>query len=225
MTALLAISGVAKKLGSTQALRDANLSVEPGEIVAILGPSGSGKSTLLHCAAGILAPDSGTVNYRGNDLAAMSDRDRSALRCKEFGFIFQYGQLVPELTCLENAILGLRLSGVSRRTAVAAGRSWLDRLEVGEVASRRAGEVSGGQSQRVAIARALIGDPAVLFADEPTGALDSLQGERVMTLLTRASRETKTAVVLITHDARTAAYSDREVAVRDGRTSESTMAA
>ena len=225
MTALPAVSGVAKKLGSTQALRDANLSVEPGEIVAVLGPSGSGKSTLLHCAAGILAPDSGTVKYRGNDLAAMSDRDRSALRCREFGFIFQYGQLVPELTCLENAILGLRLSGVSRRTAVAAGRSWLDRLEVGEVASRRAGEVSGGQSQRVAIARALIGDPAVLFADEPTGALDSLQGERVMTLLTRASRETKTAVVLITHDARTAAYSDREVAVRDGRTSESTMAA
>ena len=225
MTALLAVSGVAKKLGSTQALRDANLSVEPGEIVAILGPSGSGKSTLLHCAAGILAPDSGTVKYRGNDLAAMSDRDRSALRCREFGFIFQYGQLVPELTCLENAILGLRLAGVSRKTAVAAGRSWLDRLEVGEVASRRAGEVSGGQSQRVAIARALIGDPAVLFADEPTGALDSLQGERVMTLLTRASRETKTAVVLITHDARTAAYSDREVAVRDGRTSESTMAA
>lgn len=224
MTALIAVSSVAKKLGSTEALRNANFSVAAGEMVAILGPSGSGKSTLLHCAAGILAPDTGTVRYRGNDLAAMSDSDRSALRCREFGFIFQYGQLVPELTCLENAILGLRLSGVSRKTAVAAGRCWLDRLDVGAVEGRRAGEVSGGQAQRVAIARALIGDPAVLFADEPTGALDSLQGEQVMTLLTRASRETNTAVVMVTHDVRTAAYSDREVAVRDGRTSESTMA-
>lgn len=221
MTPLLVVSGVSRRMGTAEALRGVSFSVEPGEMVAVVGPSGSGKSTLLHCAAGILSPDAGTVTYRGNDLARMSDRNRSALRRREFGFIFQFGQLVPELTCLENVALGLRLGGVAKATSMAAGRLWLDRLEVGDVADRRAGEISGGQGQRVAVARALIGDPAIVFADEPTGALDSLQGEKVMTLLSRAARETRTAVVLVTHDAQVAAYSDREVAVRDGRTPES----
>jgi putative ABC transport system ATP-binding protein len=225
MTSLLLATGITKKLGTNEALRGASLSIEAGEVVAVIGPSGSGKSTLLHCAAGIMKPDSGTVTFRGADVVAMSDKARSALRRNEFGFVFQFGQLVPELTCLENVVLAVRLSGIDRRTADAMGRSWLDRLDVGDIADKRAGDISGGQGQRVAIARAMVGDPSLIFADEPTGALDSLQGEKVMNLLARSARETNTAVVLITHDSQVAAYSDREVTVRDGRTSETRVTA
>jgi putative ABC transport system ATP-binding protein len=142
--------------------------------------------------------------------------DRSALRRRAFGFVFQFGQLVPELTCLENVALGLRLDGVRRRVAEQRARDWLDQLEVADVAGKLPGQISGGQGQRVAVARALVTGPRVVFADEPTGALDSLNGEKVMVLLTRAARESGAAVVLVTHDARVAAYADREVIVRDG---------
>ena len=225
MTDLLVVSNIRKNLGANEALRGADLTVAPGELVAVMGPSGSGKSTLLHCAAGIMKPDSGSITFRGEEITTMSDRDRSALRRNEFGFVFQFGQLVPELTCLENVILGLRLAGVSRRTAEMTGRSWLERLDVADLAAKRSGDISGGQGQRVAIARAMIGDQSVIFADEPTGALDTLQGEKVMNLLARAVRETNTAVILVTHDAQVAAYSDREVTVRDGRTSETSVPA
>jgi putative ABC transport system ATP-binding protein len=134
--------------------------------------------------------------------------------------VFQFGQLVPELTCRENVALPLRLAGLRRRAAEQRADEWLRRLEVAEVASKRPGEVSGGQGQRVAVARALAGEPRVVFADEPTGALDSLNGERVMRLLTAAARDTRAAVVLVTHEPRVAAYADREVVVRDGRSSE-----
>jgi putative ABC transport system ATP-binding protein len=183
-----------------------------------MGPSGSGKSTLLHCVAGIVAPDRGTVVYDGRELSAMTDPERSALRRSEFGFVFQFGQLVPELSCRENVALPLRLDGTPRRTAERRADDLLSQLEVADVAGARPGSVSGGEGQRVAVARALVTDPRVLFADEPTGALDSLSGERVMELLTTAARERETAVVLVTHEARVAAYSNREVVVRDGRT-------
>ena len=183
-----------------------------------MGPSGSGKSTLLHCLAGIIPPDTGRVVYDGRDLTAMSDVERSALRRTDFGFIFQFGQLVPELSCRENAALPLRLAGVGRREAERRATGWLERLEVADLDGKRPGEVSGGEGQRVAVARALVTEPRVVFADEPTGALDSLNGERVMQLLTRAARDSGTAVVLVTHEARIAAYSDREIVVRDGRT-------
>ncbi len=146
----------------------------------------------------------------------MSDTRRSALRRADFGFVFQFGQLVPELTCMENVALPLRLNGIKRKEAEARSREWLERLEVDGVAAKRPGEVSGGQGQRVAVARALASRPRVVFADEPTGALDSLNGERVMTLLTEAARGSSAAVVLVTHEARVAAYSDREIIVRDG---------
>ncbi|GAA0944156.1 ABC transporter ATP-binding protein [Actinocorallia libanotica] len=206
--------------GSTRALDSASLQVHAGEMLALMGPSGSGKSTLLHCLAGILTPDSGRVGYAGRDLSAMSDAERSALRRTEFGFVFQFGQLVPELTCLENVALPLRLSGASRREAQRHAAEWLERLEVADVAGKRPGQASGGQGQRVAVARALVTGPRVVFADEPTGALDSLNGERVMRLLTAAARDTGTTVVLVTHEARVAAYSDREAVVRDGRVRE-----
>jgi putative ABC transport system ATP-binding protein len=216
--ALLAGTDLTKTFGRTPALISANLSVRPGEVVAVMGPSGSGKSTLLHCLAGIVRPDSGQVMYGGTDIGAMSDSRRSALRREDFGFVFQFGQLVPELTCLENVALPLRLAGVRRSAAEHAARGWLGRLEVEDVAGHRPGDVSGGQGQRVAVARSLVAEPKVVFADEPTGALDSLNGERVMTLLVTAARQSRTAVVLVTHEPRVAAYSDREVVVRDGRT-------
>jgi putative ABC transport system ATP-binding protein len=217
MTTLLTAEGLYKSFGKTNALDGAGISIREGEVVAIMGPSGSGKSTLLHCLAGILPPDSGTVTYRDRELTTMSDGARSELRRTEFGFVFQFGQLVPELTCLENVALPLRLSGMKRRAAERAARDWMARLEVDTVADQRPGETSGGQGQRVAVARALVTAPKVVFADEPTGALDSLNGERVMHLLTTAARETGAAVVLVTHEPRVAAYSDREVVVRDGR--------
>ncbi|MGR3934509.1 ABC transporter ATP-binding protein [Streptomyces sp. BRA346] len=214
---LLIADGLHKSYGPTPALDGADFSIHAGEVVAVMGPSGSGKSTLLHCLAGIVRPDSGAVHYGGRELSALSDAERSSLRRGEFGFVFQFGQLVPELTCVENVALPLRLNGVKRKEAEARAVSWMERLEVADVAAKRPGEVSGGQGQRVAVARSLVTGPRVLFADEPTGALDSLNGERVMELLTEAARETRTAVVLVTHEARVAAYSDREVVVRDGK--------
>ncbi|RAG82123.1 ABC transporter ATP-binding protein [Streptacidiphilus pinicola] len=215
---LLSARGLRKAYGSTPALDGAGFTVDAGEIVAVMGPSGSGKSTLLHCLAGIVKPDEGTVRYAGRELSALGDAERSALRREEFGFVFQFGQLVPELTCLENVALPLRLAGARRRDAERRAAAWLERLEVTDSGPKRPGEISGGQGQRVAVARALVGEPRVVFADEPTGALDSLNGERVMRLLSAAARETRAAVVLVTHEARVAAYSDREIVVRDGRT-------
>ncbi|MFE4252916.1 ABC transporter ATP-binding protein [Streptomyces sp. NPDC056910] len=214
---LLTAHGLHKTYGATKALNGAEFSVHPGEVVAVMGPSGSGKSTLLHCLAGIVTPDEGDITYAGQNLATLSDAARSALRRSDFGFVFQFGQLVPELTCLENVALPLRLNGARRKAAEATARAWMERLEVDDLTGQRPGEVSGGQGQRVAVARALATSPRVLFADEPTGALDSLNGERVMELLTEAARSTHAAVVLVTHEARVAAYSDREIIVRDGR--------
>ncbi|MFL5818790.1 MAG: ABC transporter ATP-binding protein [Conexibacter sp.] len=218
MTALLTASALRKRFGVTPALEDAEFTIAAGEVVAVIGPSGSGKSTLLHCLAGIVVPDSGRVTFDGDDVTAMSDARRSALRRHAFGFVFQFGQLVPELSCLENVALPLRLDGLARGKAEAQARDWLERLEVGDVAEHTPAHVSGGEGQRVAVARALAVQPRVVFADEPTGALDSLNGERVMHLLSDAAREVGAAVILVTHEARVAAYSDREVVVRDGRT-------
>ncbi|MCX5142585.1 MULTISPECIES: ABC transporter ATP-binding protein [unclassified Streptomyces] len=214
---LLAARDLHKTYGATPALDGASFSVHPGEVVAVMGPSGSGKSTLLHCLAGIITPDSGTITYAGRELSTMSDAERSALRRSEFGFVFQFGQLVPELTCVENVALPLRLNGTRRKAAERTALQWMERLEVDDIGAQRPGEVSGGQGQRVAVARALAASPKVIFADEPTGALDSLNGERVMQLLTEAARSANVAVVLVTHEARVAAYSDRDVTVRDGR--------
>jgi putative ABC transport system ATP-binding protein len=214
---LLVARDLHKAFGPTRALQGASVDVGAGEVLAVMGPSGSGKSTLLHCLAGIVRPDAGTIVYGGRDMATMSDRTRSELRRTEFGFVFQFGQLVPELTCLHNVALPLRLNKVKRAKAEETARRWLARLEVSDVAGKRPGDVSGGQGQRVAIARALITQPRVVFADEPTGALDSYNGEKVMRMLTEAARQTNAAVVLVTHEARVAAYADREVIVRDGK--------
>ena len=210
--------------GETPALRGADLSVQRGEVLAVMGPSGSGKSTLLYCLAGILVPDSGEVSFDGQRLDTMHEQQRSRLRRDRFGFVFQSGQLVPELTAEENVALPLLLGGTRRKEALRGARAWFERLELDGLEGHRAGEMSGGQAQRVALARGLVAHPDVLFADEPTGSLDSLTGELVMGLMTGAAREEGTTVVLVTHEPRVAAYADREVIVRDGRVATATVA-
>ncbi|MGW6916493.1 ABC transporter ATP-binding protein [Kitasatospora sp. NPDC054939] len=217
MTPLLEARDVTLAFGETPALRGASLAVDAGEILAIMGPSGSGKSTLLHCLAGILTPDSGEVHFDGRRIDTLGESPRSALRRDAFGFVFQFGQLVPELTAEENVALPLLLGGTRRAAALAEARPWFARLGLDGLEQRRSGELSGGQAQRVALARGLVARPRVLFADEPTGALDSLTGEHVMELMVSSAREQGTTVVVVTHEARVAAYADREAVVRDGR--------
>lgn len=214
---ILIARDVHKSFGPTPALTGADLSVTAGEIVAVMGPSGSGKSTLLHCLAGVLRPDLGEVWFDGQRLDELKDSARTQLRRRSFGFVFQFGQLVPELTAEENVALPLILDGTRRAPAVGAAREWLTRLGLDGLGERRSGELSGGQAQRVALARGLITAPKVLFADEPTGSLDSLTGVRVMDLLVETTKAEGTTVVLVTHEPRVAAYADREVVVRDGR--------
>ena len=216
MSPLLSGTGLVRNYGATPALRGIDFAVGEGEIVAVTGPSGCGKSTLLHCLSGILRVDAGTVTYRDQDIGLWSEAARSRLRRTEFRVLFQFGQLVPELTAVENVALPLLLAGTGRREARQTALDWLDRLGVAEFAEQRPGTMSGGQQQRCATARALVTEPRVLFADEPTGALDVLTGEQVLGQIVRVAREQGTAVVLVTHEASVAAYADREVALRDG---------
>jgi putative ABC transport system ATP-binding protein len=206
-----------KRFGQTEALRGIDVEVGRGEILAVMGPSGSGKSTLLHCLAAIVRPDGGRVLYDGNRIDDLGESARTKLRRRAFGFVFQFGQLVPELPAVENVALPLLLDGVGRTAATQAAAAMFPLLGMDGLEGRRPGEMSGGQAQRVAVARALVMKPAVVFADEPTGSLDSLAGEQVMELLTDAARASGTAIVLVTHEPRIAAYADREVVVRDGR--------
>jgi putative ABC transport system ATP-binding protein len=224
VTPLVQARDVVLSFGETPALQGADLAVGRGEIVAVMGASGSGKTTLLHCLAGILTPASGEVWFDGARIDTLDETARSRLRRERFGFVFQFGQLVPELTAEENVALPLLLGGMRRAAAVREASTWLDRLDLAGLGRRRSGELSGGQAQRVALARGLVASPEVLFADEPTGSLDSLTGEHVMDLLVGTAREQGTTVVLVTHEARVAAYSDREVVVRDGRVSPLTAA-
>jgi putative ABC transport system ATP-binding protein len=217
VTALIEACDARLSFGETPALQGASMSVEGGEVLAVMGPSGSGKSTLLHCLAGILVPDSGEIYYAQQRIDGLGENARSALRRDRFGFVFQFGQLVPELSAEENVALPLLLRGVHRAEALAAARPWFARLDLAGTERRRSGELSGGQAQRVALARGLVAQPDVLFADEPTGSLDSLTGEHVMELLVGAARAQGTTVILVTHEPRVAAYADREVVVRDGK--------
>ncbi len=216
---LIQANGLRKRFGATEALRGIDLDVHRGEVLAVMGPSGSGKSTLIHCLAGVLTPDEGTVIIDGVDVTALSADRRAHLRLTRIGFVFQFGQLLPDLSAVDNVALPLLMGGMGRRESAVRAHEWLERLDLSDQGAKTPGDMSGGQAQRVAIARALATHPSVVFADEPTGSLDSVSAENVLTAMLEAVREAGTTVVLITHDPRTAAYADREVIVRDGQLS------
>ena len=209
--------GFAMPTMHTLALNHVSFALGEGETVAVMGPSGSGKSTLLHALAGIIKPTAGTVTFRGSNLDAMSDAGRTKLRRNAFGFVFQSGQLLPELPAVENIALPMMLDGMPYRTATDTAILWLERMGLRALANNRPGEMSGGQMQRIAIARALAVKPAVVFADEPTGALDQTAGREVMGILMAAARDNGAAVVVVTHDPNVAGFCGRTVMMQDGR--------
>lgn len=211
-----------KSFGATTALVGIDLTVQRGESVAIMGASGSGKTTLLHVLAGITAPDTGHVRYSPAasapvDVTAMNERDRSRLRREAFGFVFQQGLLIPELTAIENIALALMINGSPRRMALEHAAGWMASLGLGGFEERRIGELSGGQAQRVAIARAQVTGAEIVFADEPTGALDSHTSADVMNALLWSTTGQGRTLVVVTHDQDVAARCSRTVHVRDGR--------
>jgi putative ABC transport system ATP-binding protein len=213
---VLEADAVSKIYGQQTVIDSITLAVHRGDLLAITGPSGSGKSTLLLCLAGILDLDKGVVRFQGRALAERSEAELSRLRRSSFGVLFQFGQLIPEITAAENVALPLLLQGQRRAIALKTSHAMLQRLSVADLAQSRPSDISGGQAQRVAMARAMVTKPAVLFADEPTGALDSRSGEMVLNELTALAREHGTAVVLATHDQSVAAKADRVIELRDG---------
>ncbi|QCX28879.1 ABC transporter ATP-binding protein [Nocardioides jishulii] len=202
--------------GPTPALRGASLRLDPGTSTALMGASGSGKSSLLHCLAGVLVPDTGVVHLDGVELSGLGDRDRSRLRLERIGVVFQHGDLVPEMTVIENVALPLQLLGVKRAEARRRAQDLLAELGVADVAHRRTSTVSGGQAQRAAVARAVVHEPTVVLADEPTGALDSLNAEAVMDALVMLVRRAGATLLVVTHDNLVASHLDRLVTLSDG---------
>jgi putative ABC transport system ATP-binding protein len=227
MTSALELQQVSKVYGSgpaeVHALCEVDLSVERGELVAVMGPSGSGKSTLLTIAGSLEEPTSGQVLVDGIDLAAVSRSDRAKMRRRSIGYVFQDFNLLPGLTALENATLPLELDGIRAKTARSAAAEAMETLGVADRAERYPDELSGGERQRVAIARAIVGERGLLLADEPTGALDSVNGEAVMRLL-RAAAHRGVAGVVVTHEAQLASWADRVVFLRDGHVVDQTVA-
>ena len=215
-SALLSARSLVKRYGPGTALDNVDMDIAADESVAIMGASGSGKTTLLHTLAGITAPDSGTVDYAGTLVTSLNESQRSRLRRESFGFVFQQGLLIPELTALENVALALMLTGSTRRDAEAASARWLAQLGLEGMEHRRIGELSGGQAQRVAIARAQVTGAKVVFADEPTGALDSHTSADVMGALLDATAGRGHTLVLVTHDAAVASRCSRTLFMHDG---------
>ncbi len=199
------------------ALDHVNLVVESGEFVAVMGPSGCGKSTLLHLLGGLDRPTEGRVLLDGQDLAAMGDDEVTIMRRKQMGFVFQFFNLLPVLSAVENASLPLLLDGVKAGQARARGAEWLERMGLGERLNSRPDQLSGGEQQRVAIARALVSEPALILADEPTGNLDTRAGDDIAGLLHQVVAEWGRTVLMVTHDPRIAAYADRLVFLKDGK--------
>lgn len=227
---VLEARSLTKSYGTTRALAGVDLSIHRGESVAIMGASGSGKTTLLHVLAGIVTPDSGTVTFQPStghavELAGLGESARSRLRREKFGFVFQQGLLIPELTAVENVALASMINGVKRADATAHAASWLAALGLAGMEDRRIGELSGGQAQRVAIARAQATGADLVFADEPTGALDSHTSQDVMNALLWSTTGQGRTLLVVTHDADVAARCSRIVAVRDGRIVSSAVSA
>ncbi len=217
----LELREVVKRYGTgtteVRALTDVSLRVAPGELVAVMGPSGCGKSTLLHLAGGLEDPNAGQVQVGGRDLSTLSAAARATLRRTDVGFVFQRLNLVPSLTATENVMLPLELEGVPVREARERARAALVSVGIVEQLDRFPDDFSGGQQQRIAVARAVVGTRKLILADEPTGALDTMTGDAVIELIAGLPAATGTAVVLVTHEPRYAAWADRVVFMRDGR--------
>ena len=216
MNAALELERIEYAYRRNTALRGVSLQLQPGEVVAVTGASGCGKSTLLHCAAGILTPDAGSVQVDGQDLAALPEEQRAALRRTKVGIVLQFGQLVPDLPMVDNVALPLLLGGHERGEAHKAAMNWLDQVGIADDADAVPGELSGGQTQRAAVARALVTGPSVVLADEPTGSLDSRAGQELLDVLLEAARYRGAALLMVTHDNLVAASADREIRLRDG---------
>jgi putative ABC transport system ATP-binding protein len=228
MTAAIELAGVSKSYGDgptmVHALHTLDLSVEAGELVAVMGPSGSGKSTLLTIAGALEQPTTGTVTVVGQEVSAMNGNDRARVRRQSIGFVFQDFNLLAGLTAVENVSLPLELDGTRVKAARIVAVAALEELDLGDRAGHFPDQLSGGERQRVAIARAVVGERRVLLADEPTGALDSVNGEGVMRIV-RAACKRGVAGVIVTHDAQLASWADRVVFLRDGRLVDQTVAA
>lgn len=216
MEALRAV-GLRYQVGETKILTGLDLAIAPGEIAALVGPSGSGKSTALYCLSGLLSPSSGEVWVYGERVDGWSEAARAQLRLKSFGFVFQFGELLPELDLLGNVALPLRLLGRSRRDAERHATALLERLGLGPLTTRHVYEVSGGEAQRAALARAVATEPRVIFADEPTGALDQANSAVVMDLLVGLARDKGCALLIVTHEQSVASIVDSVVSLTDGR--------
>ena len=214
---IISAKDIKKTYGKTHALRGASLEVKKGEVLAIMGPSGSGKSTLLHSLAAIISVDSGEIRLNGKRIDKLPDDKRSILRRTMFGFVFQFGQLVPELTVEDNVALPLLLNKKDKKEAYKKAKRWIAEVGLSGKENNLPGELSGGQAQRIAIARAMVIEPQILFADEPTGSLDTFNSEKVMELFIKTAKEHGTTVIMVTHESSIAAYADREIVVRDGK--------
>jgi putative ABC transport system ATP-binding protein len=213
---VLEMTEIEHTYGRTPALKGVSLMVDAGEVVAVTGPSGCGKSTLLHAGAGIVRPQRGSVRLLGQDLSELHEAERTRLRRGHVGIVLQFGQLVPDVPVIDNVALPLLFEGRGRARAHAAAADWLERVGMGLSRDKLPAELSGGEGQRVAVARALVTEPRIVFADEPTGSMDTIGGEQLLDLLLGAAREGSAAVVLVTHDNVVAARADREVRMRDG---------
>ncbi len=224
---IITTSNLTKIYGSGQtavaALDHVSLKIEPGEFVAIMGPSGCGKSTLLHLIGGLDKATEGIVAVNGHNLNDLDDNSLTELRRRKMGFVFQFYNLIPVLTALENAALPVTLDGVKPAQAQKKATEWLSRFGLGDRLSHRPDQLSGGQQQRVAIARALVAEPQLILADEPTGNLDTKSSDEIAGLLRQVSKEFGRAVIMVTHDPRIAAYADRIIFLKDGKVAEETI--
>lgn len=214
---MLSVENVSKKYGSLTVLNDVSLTIGRQEIVAVIGPSGAGKTTLLQIAGTLDIPDSGCVRLDGQDLSRLNDRRLSEVRNERFGFIFQFHQLLPEFTACENVAMPALIGGKSKKAAMQEARRLLEMLGLGNRLDHKPSEMSGGERQRTAIARALVNNPEIIFADEPTGSLDSTNRDEIQSILIRLRDEFHHSVVMVTHDSSLASIADRVVELADGR--------
>lgn len=213
---MISARSVGYRVANHQILQDVTLDLRSRESVALVGPSGSGKSTLLYCLSGVLRPDNGSIMVDGNDLTLLGDGALSDLRARCFGFVLQFGRLIPELSAVENVTIPLRLAGMGAAKAKSMARDLLEEVGVAHLAEQRSSSLSGGEQQRVAVARAIVHEPRVVFADEPTGALDSANSRLVMECLERVVSDHGSALLVVTHDPEVAARADRRIEMVDG---------